>query len=777
MRFVSRPAMPPPALAMPEFGRSRRAFLEFLRLPAPQRAQTSPPDRHLASSSALLAALGAVFDNRCAFCESRASLSVYRFRPPSEALPMEPSPDAPLTYGWLADVWQNLYPICTDCRPRQPNVFPVGRGGRVPPPTAAEYARFVEDGTGLWMEHPSEALGARPGFRERPLLIDPCHDTMMDAHFVAAPQGELLARSRRGQATIDQFQLNRPALVAQRLRASALAGGIDNGAVAKLLRRSSTTLPRTRQIINELDPGTDHPGFVALLLLAHLRQRLGIDAPATLTSASVVRPTADDEADVQGNRWHLTEIEIANFKAIQSLKLSLPVPRWPDIGATGRTAPDELTARQQRTPALLILGENAAGKSSILEAVALAMLSPDALSATGQTADKLLLDTTYMGGDAGQSASGHVRLTYTPDSGKPVVRSLLMQPGDKGLSHDSGAPPPGLPVFAYGAFRHYLGSETRWDREDRSVISLFRSDNLLSNPDKWLYSLPQFILDRVVTALREVFGRNSTFAYIEKDKTAQRCLVVTRQGGSDLVNDGAAAAKATEVRTPLDAVSSGFRTILALTCDVIRWLMDDAINPDFISLNEARAVVLIDEVEAHLHPRWKVQIMDGLRRALPGVTFIATTHDPLCLRGMNDGEVKVLTRLTNADWPVPVRVEQLEDLPNVSLLTVDQLLTSELFRLFDIDDPTTAYSTASLADMLVRRKEDPGSLNAADRRLFRSFVSDIDGALPVGRSDVSRLVQDAVAKYLVVMRTAHAAEHRVLRQGAIDAIIAALRLH
>lgn len=169
--------------------------------------------------------------------------------------------------------------------------------------------------------------------------------------------------------------------------------------------------------------------------------------------------------------------------------------------------------------------------------------------------------------------------------------------------------------------------------------------------------------------------------------------------------------------------------------------------------------------------------MDGLRRALPGVTFIATTHDPLCLRGMNDGEVKVLTRLTNADWPVPVRVEQLEDLPNVSLLTVDQLLTSELFRLFDIDDPTTAYSTASLADMLMRRKEDPGSLNAADRRLFRSFVSDIDGALPVGRSDVSRLVQDAVAKYLIVMRTAHAAEHRVLRQGAIDAIIAALRLH
>src|SRR3546814_20575292 len=63
------------------------------------------------------------------------------------------------------------------------------------------------------------------------------------------------------------------------------------------------------------------------------------------------------------------------------------------------------------------------------------------------------------------------------------------------------------------------------------------------------------------------------------------------------------------------------------------------------SLANARALVLVDEIEAHLHPRWKLRIMKGLREALPNVTFIVTTHDPLCLRGLGANEVMVLRRI------------------------------------------------------------------------------------------------------------------------------------
>lgn len=88
------------------------------------------------------------------------------------------------------------------------------------------------------------------------------------------------------------------------------------------------------------------------------------------------------------------------------------------------------------------------------------------------------------------------------------------------------------------------------------------------------------------------------------------------------------------------------------------------------SLAFSRAVVLIDEIEAHLHPRWKMRIVTALREALPNVTFIMTTHDPLCLRGLRAGEVMVFRRIeSRAPDSLPVVVEQLEDLPDVGSLT------------------------------------------------------------------------------------------------------------
>src|SRR3546814_7015536 len=85
------------------------------------------------------------------------------------------------------------------------------------------------------------------------------------------------------------------------------------------------------------------------------------------------------------------------------------------------------------------------------------------------------------------------------------------------------------------------------------------------------------------------------------------------------------------IRTPLSIVSSGFRSVLAMICDVMRGLLGTE-DEKGSSLANARALVLVDEIEAHLHPRWKLRIMKGLREALPNVTFIVTTHDPLCLR-------------------------------------------------------------------------------------------------------------------------------------------------
>lgn len=102
MRFVQRPDAPSESLSDPQFQRMRQAYLEFLALDPRRRAQTRPPDRHLPTSAPDLdTALRRLFHEKCAFCERRVTVTTYRFRPTSEALPILDR-EGSLAYGWLA---------------------------------------------------------------------------------------------------------------------------------------------------------------------------------------------------------------------------------------------------------------------------------------------------------------------------------------------------------------------------------------------------------------------------------------------------------------------------------------------------------------------------------------------------------------------------------------------------------------------------------------------------------------------------------------------------
>lgn len=78
---------------------------------------------------------------------------------------------------------------------------------------------------------------------------------------------------------------------------------------------------------------------------------------------------------------------------------------------------------------------------------------------------------------------------------------------------------------------------------------------------------------------------------------------------------------------PLRQLSDGERGILALVLDLTRRLAQA--NPEITDPTmEAAAVVLIDEIELHLHPKWQRQVMHNLTTTFPRCQFIATTHSP-----------------------------------------------------------------------------------------------------------------------------------------------------
>ena len=92
----------------------------------------------------------------------------------------------------------------------------------------------------------------------------------------------------------------------------------------------------------------------------------------------------------------------------------------------------------------------------------------------------------------------------------------------------------------------------------------------------------------------------------------------------------------------LDQLSGGYRIVLALAADLARRMVQG--NPHLDDPLESEAVVLIDEVELHLHPGWQQRILGDLRRTFPNAQFIVSTHSPQVLTTVEPQRIVELAR-------------------------------------------------------------------------------------------------------------------------------------
>src|ERR1700761_6643328 len=125
-RFDRNRVAPPDQFRSSEAQGSRLALRDYFRTDTLKRAQTTAPRRLLSlGDSSMAVALQRLFRGKCAFCEMRVPTTPYRFRPPGEARPLVATDTGHLYYAWLADAWENIYPICERCQPSEPDFFPV----------------------------------------------------------------------------------------------------------------------------------------------------------------------------------------------------------------------------------------------------------------------------------------------------------------------------------------------------------------------------------------------------------------------------------------------------------------------------------------------------------------------------------------------------------------------------------------------------------------------------------------------------------------------------
>ncbi len=94
--------------------------------------------------------------------------------------------------------------------------------------------------------------------------------------------------------------------------------------------------------------------------------------------------------------------------------------------------------------------------------------------------------------------------------------------------------------------------------------------------------------------------------------------------------------------TPFEHLSDGQRTILGLFCDIARRaaILNPHLGGDASTLTSG--VVLIDELDLHLHPKWKRRIIEDLRNTFPNIQFICSTHSPFLIQSLRSGEELVM---------------------------------------------------------------------------------------------------------------------------------------
>ena len=90
-------------------------------------------------------------------------------------------------------------------------------------------------------------------------------------------------------------------------------------------------------------------------------------------------------------------------------------------------------------------------------------------------------------------------------------------------------------------------------------------------------------------------------------------------------------------RLSINQLSDGERSFIAILGDMIRRLA--LANPDLDDPLQGHGVVLIDELELHLHPTWQRQIVGNLRETFPNIQFIGTTHSPFVIQALRPGEL------------------------------------------------------------------------------------------------------------------------------------------
>ncbi|XJJ69247.1 AAA family ATPase [Novosphingobium sp. BL-8A] len=390
----------------------------------------------------------------------------------------------------------------------------------------------------------------------------------------------------------------------------------------------------------------------------------------------------------------------------------------------------------------VLLGNNGAGKSTILRAIALALSGDDSsvlepglpllrrgamrgtielTVSTGRSQVRYISALTRVQGRLGITANTAPLQSGTiAVFGFPALRGAI-DPVQAGLYGTNGFPHPRvsdvLPIIAGGVD----------DRGKSMKEWIFRA---------YARSLDHHLSDVVRAESRSMidnmFGMLNTMTP-GFDLSFARCDTNTSE---ILLNSS-------DGEIPLEYVSQGMSATIAWIGPMIQRLYE--INGDDAPPEKQHAVLLIDEIDSHLHPAWQQRLVPTLKKHFPKVQVIATTHSPLMVGNLGENEV--------------LRVVRRSDSFSIDYLAqsfigyrFDQILTDEAFGL-DLarsEQWTVRDDYTALLGKADRTPDDDELLERLANEMRKLPGASETPAERRAAADAEKMLQEAIAKAAMV---------------------------
>ena len=403
---------------------------------------------------------------------------------------------------------------------------------------------------------------------------------------------------------------------------------------------------------------------------------------------------------------------------------------------------------------VLVLGDNGVGKTTLLQCLAWMRPVPsinkkteeidgiesalnyeenevwDSLIRIGDDVDVVLEATLFAGRN----------LVGTSDDKVGNLTTSIAMKGKNGLLEEktvvqrdadqfSPTKPPELAIFAYGATRRPGTLKRNGEELSDPLASLFRESGELYDAEDILLKLDhrakgggeqdQGILQRVKQILATVLP--------DIEDEGKIHIRPPQVFGSR--NEPSGVRFETPYgMVPISGLSLGYQTTLT-------WIVDLALRlyeryPDSPNPLAEPGIVLIDNIDLHLHPRWQRRMMSDIARLFPAVQFIATAHSPLIVQAAENATLAVLRE---QDGEVLID----DDHKLVDTWRVDQILSSDLFGV-----PTRSEPIERLREERNRLSAMPNRSESDEERLL--YLRDKLDELPTAENSEDQAAMELI---------------------------------